>query len=46
MEAICGPSYTGDIRMRWGENKREIQRIVQGKLPSAHFATLLCPCRL
>ncbi len=34
MEAICGLSYTGDIRMRWGEDKRKIQRIVQGSYPA------------
>ena len=30
MEAICGLSYTGDIRMRWGEDARKVQRIVEG----------------
>ncbi|CAK0784052.1 hypothetical protein CVIRNUC_007255 [Coccomyxa viridis] len=30
MEAICGLSYAGDIRMRWGEDARKVQRIVEG----------------
>ena len=33
MEAICGLSYTGDIRMRWGEDARKVQRIVEGSWP-------------
>ena len=30
MEAICGLSYTGDIRMRWGEDRQKVQRIAEG----------------
>jgi hypothetical protein len=34
METICGLSYTGDIRMRWGEDRQKVQRIVQGSWSS------------
>ena len=30
MEAVCGLSYAGDIRMRWGEDAQKVQRIVEG----------------
>ena len=33
MESVCGLSYTGDIRMTWGEDRRKVQRIVQGSWP-------------
>ena len=33
MESICGLSYTGDIRMTWGEDRQKVQRIVQGSWP-------------
>ncbi|CAL5226064.1 g8877 [Coccomyxa viridis] len=33
MESICGLSYTGDIRMTWGEDRQKVQRIVRGSWP-------------
>ena len=34
MECICGLSYIGDIRMTWAEDRRKIERIVQGSWPA------------
>ena len=40
METICGLSYTGDIRMRWGEDRQKVQRIVQGSRSSLTYLFL------
>ncbi len=33
MESVCGLSYTGDIRMAWGEDQQKVRRIVRGSWP-------------